>query len=164
MKTGSTNLLIFDLEDRRNAFGEFTRRVSEEPLNFSAFINALLFLCHTSGLKLFLGGRVLLRPSSNTGLHSRYLLQPSTNAGPLPSSSAGMYPSSNAGLCTRAPTPDCISELQRRNISELQRRTVSRLQCRTMYLSSNARVYSSSNAGLYPRCHKSPWFKEVEGI
>ena len=50
-----------------------------------------LFLCHTSGLKLFPGGRVLLRPSSNAGLHSRYLLQPSTNDGPLPSSNAGMY-------------------------------------------------------------------------
>ena len=102
------------------------------PFKFPAFINALLFLCHTSGLKLFPGGSVLLRPSSNAGLHSRYLLQPSTNAGPLPSSSTGMYPSSNTGLCIRAPTPDCISELQRRNISELQRRTVSRLQCRTI--------------------------------
>ena len=78
------------------------------PFKFPAFINALLFLCHTSGLKLFPGGSVLLRPSSNAGLHSRYLLQPSTNAGPLPSSNAGMYPSSNAGLCIRAPTPDCI--------------------------------------------------------
>ena len=78
------------------------------PFKFPAFINALLFLCHTSGLKLFPGGSVLLRPSSNAGLHSRYLLQPSTNAGPLPSSSAGMYPSSNAGLCIRAPTPDYI--------------------------------------------------------
>ena len=100
------------------------------PLKFPAFINALLFLCHTSGLKLFPGGSVLLRPCSNAGLHSRYLLQPSTNAGPLPSSSAGMYPGSNAGLCIRAPTSDCISELQRQNISELQHRTVSRLQCR----------------------------------
>ena len=70
------------------------------PFKFPAFINALLFLCHTSGLKLFPGGSVLLRPSSNAGLHSRYLLQPSTNA--------GLLPSSNAGLCIRAPTPDCI--------------------------------------------------------
>ena len=67
---------------------------------FPAFINALLFLCHTSGLNLFLGGSVLLRPSSNAGLHSRYLLQPSTNA--------GLLPSSIAGLCIRAPTPDYI--------------------------------------------------------
>ena len=86
------------------------------PFKFPAFINALLFLCHTSGLKLFPGGNVLLRLSSNAGLHSRYLLQPSTNAGPVPGSSAGMYPSSNAGLYIRvptpkyirAPTPDCI--------------------------------------------------------
>lgn len=70
------------------------------PFKFPAFINALLFLCHTSGLKLFPGGSVLLRPSSNAGLHSRYLLQPSTNA--------GLLPSSNAGLCIRAPTPDFI--------------------------------------------------------
>ena len=69
------------------------------PFKFPAFINALLFLCHTSGLKLFPGGSVLLRPSSNAGLHSRYLLQPSTNAGLLPGSNAGMYPSSNTGLC-----------------------------------------------------------------
>ena len=69
------------------------------PFKFPAFINALLFLCHTSGLKLFPGGSVLLRPSSNAGLHLRYLLRPNTNAGPLPSSNAGMYPSSNAGLC-----------------------------------------------------------------
>ena len=66
---------------------------------FSGFINALLFLCHTSGLKLFPGGSVLLRPSYNAGLHSRYLLQPSTNAGLLSSSNAEMYPNSNAGLC-----------------------------------------------------------------
>src|SRR4051812_15778958 len=78
------------------------------PFKFPAFINALLFLCHTSGLKLFPGGSVLLRPSSKAGLHSRYLLQPSTNAGLLPNSNVGMYPSSNAGLCIRAPTPDCI--------------------------------------------------------
>ena len=70
------------------------------PFKFPAFINALLFLCHTSGLKLFPGGSVLLRPSSNAGLHSRYLLQPSTNV--------GLLPSSNAGLCIRAPMPDCI--------------------------------------------------------
>ena len=69
------------------------------PFNFPAFINALLFLCHTPGLKLFPGGSVLLRPSSYAGLHSRYLLQPSTNARLLPSSNAEMYPSSNAGLC-----------------------------------------------------------------
>ena len=69
------------------------------PFKFSGFINALLFLCHTSGLKLFPGGNVLLRPRSNAGLHSRYLLQPSTNAGLLLSSNAEMYPSSNAGLC-----------------------------------------------------------------
>ena len=84
------------------------------PFKFPAFTNALLFLCHTSGLKLFPGGSVLLRPSSNAGLHSRYLLQTSTNAGLLLSSNAGMYP--------------------------------------------------SSNAGLYPRCHRSPWFKKVEGV
>ena len=64
------------------------------PFKFPAFINALLFLCHTSGLKLFPGGSVLLRPSSNAGLHSRYLLQPSTNVG-------------------------LLSELQRRTISEV---------------------------------------------
>ena len=71
------------------------------PFKFPAFINALLFLCHTSGLKLFPGGSVLLRPSSNAGLHSRYLLQPSTNAGLLSSSNAEMYPSPNAGLHPR---------------------------------------------------------------
>ena len=70
------------------------------PFKFTAFLNALLFLCHASGLKLFPGGNVLLRPSFNAGLHSRYLLQPSTNA--------GLLPSSNAGLCIRAPTPDGI--------------------------------------------------------
>ena len=86
------------------------------PFKFPAFINALLFLCHTSGSKLFPGCSVLLRPSSNPGLYSRYLLQPSTNAGPLPNSNARMYPSSNAGLC---------SELQRRTVSELQRQTIS---------------------------------------
>ena len=78
------------------------------PFKFPAFINALLFLCHTSGVMLFPGGSVLLRPSSNAGLPSRYLFQPSTNAGLLPSSNAGMYPSSNAGLCIQAPTPDYI--------------------------------------------------------
>ena len=78
------------------------------PFKFPAFTNALLFLCHTSGLKLFPGGSILLRPSSNVGLYSRYLLQPSTNAGPLPSSNVGMYPSSSAELYIRAPTPDCI--------------------------------------------------------
>ena len=31
LKIGSTNLLIFDLEDRRSKSEEFTRRVSEEP-------------------------------------------------------------------------------------------------------------------------------------
>ena len=70
------------------------------PFKFTTFINALLFLCHASGLKLFPGDNVLLRPSSNTGLHSRYLLQPSTNV--------GLLPSSNAGLCIQAPTPDGI--------------------------------------------------------
>ena len=70
------------------------------PFKFLAFTNALLFLCHTSGLKLFPGGSVLLRPSSNAGLHSRYLLQRSTNA--------GLLPSFIAGLCIRAPTPDGI--------------------------------------------------------
>ena len=69
------------------------------PFKFPAFINALLFLCHTSGSELFPGGSVLLHPSSNVGLHSRYLLQPSTNAGLLSSSNAEMYPNSNAGLC-----------------------------------------------------------------
>src|SRR3954467_10717739 len=69
------------------------------PFKFPAFINALLFLCHSLGLKLFPGGSVLLRPSSNAGLHSRYLLQPSTNVGLLPSSNAEMHPSSKAGLC-----------------------------------------------------------------
>ena len=87
------------------------------PFKFSAFINALLFLCHNSGLKLFLGGNVLLRPSSNAGLHSRYLLQPSTNA--------GLLPSSNAGLCIRAPTPDGIGAPTPDYVSELQRQTVS---------------------------------------
>ena len=76
------------------------------PFKFPAFINVLLFLCHTSGLKLFPGGSVLLRPSSNARLNLRYLLQPSTNAGLLPSSNARMYPSSNAGLylrCRKSP-------------------------------------------------------------
>ena len=132
MKTGSTNLLIFDLEDHEVNLKSLYVGYPRSPFKFPAFINALLFLCHTSGSELFLGGSVLLRPSSNAGLHSMYLLQPSTNAGLLPGSNAGMYPSSNDGLCIRAPTPDCISELQRRNISELQRRTVSRLQCRTI--------------------------------
>ena len=44
------------------------------PFKFRAFINALLFSCHTSGLKLFPGGSVLLRPRSNAGLHLRYPL------------------------------------------------------------------------------------------
>src|SRR3954464_9894254 len=100
------------------------------PFKFPAFINALLFLCHSSGLKLFPGGSVLLRPSSNTGLHSRYLLQPSTNAGPLPNSNARMYPSSNAGLFIRAPTPDFIRAPTPDYVSVLQRRTVSELQHR----------------------------------
>ena len=69
------------------------------PFKFPAFINALLFLCHTSGLKLFPGGSALLRPSSNAELHSRYFLQPSTNAELLLSSNTGIYPSSNAELC-----------------------------------------------------------------
>ena len=43
-------------------------RYPRSPFKFLAFINALLFLCHTSGLKLFPGGSVLLRPSSNAGL------------------------------------------------------------------------------------------------
>ena len=64
------------------------------PFKFPAFINALLFLCHTLGLKLFPGGSVLLRPSSNAGLHL----------------------SSNAGLCIRALTLDYVSELQRRTM------------------------------------------------
>ena len=81
------------------------------PFKFTAFINALLFLCHASGLKLFPGGNVLLRPRSNAELHLRYLLQLSTNA--------GLLPSSNAGLCIRAPTPDYVSELQRRTLSEV---------------------------------------------
>ena len=95
------------------------------PFKFPAFINALLFLCHTSGLKLFPGGSVLLRPSSNVGLHSRYFLQPSTNVELLPSSNAEMYPSSNAGLCIRAPTPDCIRAPTPDYVSERQSRTVS---------------------------------------
>ena len=61
------------------------------PFKFTAFINALLFLCHASGLKLFPGGNVLLHPSSNAGLYLRYLLQPSTNV--------GLLPSTNVGLC-----------------------------------------------------------------
>ena len=87
------------------------------PFKFPAFINALLFLCHASGLKLFPEGSVLLRPSSNVGLHSRYLLQPSTNA--------GLHPSSNTGLCIRGPTPDCIRAPTPDYVSELQRWTVS---------------------------------------
>ena len=87
------------------------------PFKFLAFINALLFLCHASGLKLFPGGNVLLRPSSNAGLHLTYLLQLSTNA--------GLLPRSNAGLCIRAPTPDCIRAPTPDYVSELQRRTVS---------------------------------------
>ena len=35
------------------------------PFKLSAFINALLFLCRTLGLKCFLCGYVLSRPSSN---------------------------------------------------------------------------------------------------
>src|SRR3954468_2343994 len=86
----------------------YTSGIRGAPFSFRPLSMPCLFLCHTSGLKLFPGGSVLLRPSSNAGLHSRYPLQPSTNAGPLPSSNAGMCPSSNAGLCIRAPTPDCI--------------------------------------------------------
>ena len=69
------------------------------PFKFLAFINALLFLCHTSGLKLFPGGSVLLRPSSNAGLHSMYLLQPS----PMLDCFRAPTPK-----CIRAPTPDCV--------------------------------------------------------
>jgi hypothetical protein len=29
---------------------------------------------------------------------------------------------------------------------------------------TNAGLYPSSNTGLYPRCHRSPWFKKVEGV
>ena len=105
---------------------------------FPAFPNALLFLCHTSGLKLFPGGSVLLHLSSNAGLHSRYLLQPSTNAGPLPSSNVGMYPSSNAGLCTRAPTPD--------------------------YIRAPTPDCVPAPTPEYIRGVISPWFKKVEGV
>ena len=107
------------------------------PFKFPGFINALLFLCHTSGLKLFPGGSVLLRPCSNVGLHLRYLLQPSTNAGPLPSSNTKMYPRSNAGLCVRAPMPDYVSELQRWT------------------------MYPSSNAGL---CIRAPTPDCIRGV
>ena len=62
------------------------------PFKVPTFINALLFLCHSPSLKLFPSGNVLLHPSSNAGLHSRYLL----------------HPSSNAGLYIRAPTPKYI--------------------------------------------------------
>ena len=89
------------------------------PFKFPAFINALLFLCHASGLKLFPGGNVLLRPSSNAGLHSRYLLQPSTNAGLLPSSNTGLCIRAPTTDCIRAPTPDYVSELQRRTLYEV---------------------------------------------
>ena len=47
METGSTNLPIFDLEDRRNAFDEFTRRVSEEPLQVSGLYQCpVIFMPH----------------------------------------------------------------------------------------------------------------------
>ena len=80
------------------------------PFKFPAFTNALLFLCHTSGLKLFPGGSILLRLSSKAGQHSRYLLQPSTNVGLLPSSNTEMYPSSKPD-CVQAPTPDYIQDV-----------------------------------------------------
>ena len=76
------------------------------PFKFPAFINALLFLCHTSGSELFPGGSVLLRPSPNAGLYSRYLLQLGTNIGLHLSSNVGLYPSSNARLylrCRKSP-------------------------------------------------------------
>ena len=67
------------------------------------------------------GGNVLLRPSSNAGLHSRYLLQPSTNVGPLPSSNAEMYPSSNAGLCPSSNAIDVIDHLGTKKLKEFSR-------------------------------------------
>ena len=87
-----------------------------------------LFLCHTSGLKLFPGGSALLRLSSNAGLHSSYLFQTSTNTGPLPSSNAGMYPSSNAGLCPSSNTG--------------------------LYPSSNARLYPRCHKSPWFKCQK----------
>ena len=149
MKTGSTNFPIICHEDCRAKSDEFIRRVSEEPFKSSAFINALLFLCHTSGLKLFPGGSVLLRPSSNAGLHSRYLLQPSTNAGPLSE-------------------PQCrnVSELQRRTMSKLQSRTISEIQRRTIsevsyhLRSKSRRSLAELNVGnaLYGASHWRPSF------
>ena len=68
------------------------------PSSFRPLSMPCNFLRHTLGLKSFPCGGVLLHSSSNAGLHSRYLLQPSTNAGPLRSSNARMYPSSNAIL------------------------------------------------------------------
>ena len=41
---------------------------------FSASINALLLLHHSSGSKFFLCGGVFLHPSSNAELHLRYRL------------------------------------------------------------------------------------------
>ena len=93
------------------------------PFKFTAFINALLFLCHASGLKLFPEGSVLLRPSSN----------------------AGLLPSSNAALCIRAPMPDYVCELQRRTVYPSSNAEI--------YPSSNAGLCPGSNAGLYLRCH-----------
>ena len=105
------------------------------PLSFRPLLMPCLFLCHTSGLKLFPGGRILLRPSSNAGLHSRYLLQPSTN---------DRFPAL-APECIRAPTLDYVSELQRWTVYPSSNAEI--------YPSSNAELCPGSNAGLYPRCH-----------
>ena len=132
------------------------------PFKFTAFINALLFLCHTSGLKLFLGGSVLLRLSSNARLHSRYLLQPSTNAGLLPSFNAGMYPSSNAVLCIRSPTPDCI---RAPTPDYVQAPMLNYIRGPTpKYIRAPTPDCVQDPMPDYIRGVISPWFKKVEGV
>ena len=115
------------------------------PFKFPAFINALLFLCHTSGLKLFPGGSVLLHPSSNAGLHSRYLLQPSTNAGLYPSSNAGLYP-----RCHRSPW------LKKFEGGYPSLTLKSSLRNEPFESGLYAGLLPSSNNGQRPRCRKLP--------
>ena len=95
---------------------------------------------------MFPGGSVLLRPSSNARLHSRYLLRPSTNARPLPSSNTGMYPSSNAGLCIQAPTPKYIRAPTPK------------------YIRAPTPDCVQAPMPDYIRGIISPWFKKVEGV
>ena len=77
------------------------------PFKFSAFINALLFLCHTSGFEVVPGRQCPLASE----LLRRTVFEVSFAA---------------EHQCRTA------SELQRRNVSELQRWTVSKLQRRTI--------------------------------